>query len=77
MLMFGSPCRGICYGNGRPSTGMAEEHCETEGLASMRDRCELGPGPRMIAHEDRCEFDLTIDFDPVRFWDFAILFTVR
>lgn len=56
---------------------MAEEHCETEGLASMRDRCELGPGPHMIAHEDRCECDLTIDFDPVRFWDFAILFTVR
>lgn len=36
MVMFGSSFRGICYGNGRSSTGMAEENCEMGGLASMR-----------------------------------------
>lgn len=30
MVMLGSSFRGICYGNGRQSTGMAEEVCEME-----------------------------------------------
>jgi len=33
---FGSSSRGICYGDSRSSTGMAEENCEMGGLASMR-----------------------------------------
>jgi hypothetical protein len=33
---FGSSSRGICYGNSRSSTGMAEENCEMGGLASIR-----------------------------------------
>ena len=76
MLMFGSSSRGICYGYGRPSTSMAEELCEVEELASMRYWCEIGPGPRMIAHEDRCDADLTIDLIQCRILGLAVvLFT--
>jgi hypothetical protein len=36
----------------------------------------LGPGPPVIAHEDRCEFDLTIDLiqrsPVVGFWCGAV-----